>query len=496
MSIRENVASQTDDLPEIPTKLLIGSEWRDASDGGTFETMAPAFGKVLADVAAATPQDVDAAVAAARKQVDGGAWSQMTGSDRGRLINRLAELIERDLETFAILEALDVGKPAFEPRLVDIPHMIDVFRHFAGWADKIEGRWVSPQPLFGRTRQAYTIREPLGVIGVITPWNAPSLIASWKLAPALASGNTVVLKPAEDACLTSLYLGKLIQEAGFPDGVVNILPGLGPVAGAALAHHSGIDKVSFTGGPDVGREIARQAAGDFRRFALELGGKSPQIICGDVDIEAVIPNVAMTFFANQGEVCAAGTRILVASEHYDAAVEGLAQAASSITVGNPFDEATKMGALINERQQQRVKSYIDRGKAEGSELVAGGELPDLDGYFVQPTVFAGPDNSVTIAQEEIFGPVGLVLAFNDLDEALATANDTTYGLAAYVWTQNLNTAHEVAAKVKAGSVWVNGSAPPDARLPWGGFKQSGVGRELGWAGIEASTEEKTVTITF
>ena len=483
-------------VPRVPAQLFIDGAWRDAADGATFETVAPATEEHLATIAAAGEADVDAAVAAARAQVDGGEWARMHGRDRGLLLHRLADAVERELETFATLEALDVGRPAFEPRLVDIPHVIDVLRHFAGWADKIEGRWVTPAPFFGMARQAYTIREPVGVVGAIAAWNAPTMIASWKLGPALAAGNAVVLKPAEDASLSTLFLATLIEEVGFPAGTVNVVTGLGETAGAALVRHPGVDKLSFTGSPEVGREIAVQAARDFKKVTLELGGKSPQIVLGDANLEAVVPGLAQGFFGNQGEICAAGTRILVQRELYDDIVQGLGEAAKAVRLGDPFDEATQMGALINARQRDRVTGYIAKGAEEGATLVAGGGTPDRPGYFVEPTVFAGDDNALTIAQEEIFGPVGLVLPFDDAGQAIATANDTRYGLAAYVWTSNLAEAHRFAAEVKAGSVWINGGAPPDSRLPWGGVKTSGVGRELGWAGIEAHTTEKTVTLTF
>ena len=483
-------------VPRVPTRLFIGGSWRDASDGSTFDDVAPATEEHLATVASAGPADIDAAVTAARSQFDGGAWSKLTGADRGLLLYRLADLIERDIETLVTLEALDIGRPAFEPRMVDIPKVVDVFRHFAGWADKIEGRWVTPLPAFGRLRQAYTIREPLGVVGAITPWNSPTLVASWKLAPALAAGNTVVLKPPEDASLSTLHLGSLIAEAGFPDGTVNVVPGLGPTAGAALARHPGIDKISFTGSPEVGREIAVEAASDFRRVTLELGGKSPQIVLDDVDVASALPGIAIGLFANQGEICAAGTRILVARAVYDDVLDGLARAALDVRLGEPFESGTTMGALINERQLERVLRYIDRGQDEGATLVTGGKRPGRKGYFVEPTLFSGGGNEIAIAREEIFGPVGLVLPFDDVDEAVRQANNTRYGLGAYIWTRDIGHAHGIAARVRAGSVWVNGLGPPDARLPWGGMKMSGLGRELGWAGIEANTEEKTVTITL
>ncbi len=484
-------------VPRVPTQLFIAGTWRDAADGATFDVLAPASEDHLATVAAAGEADIDAAVGAARAQVDGGEWATMHGRDRGLLLHRLADAIERDIDTLATLEALDIGRPAFEPRMVDLPHVVDVIRHFAGWADKIEGRWVTPAPFFGMTRQAYTIREPVGVVGAISAWNAPALIASWKLGPALAAGNAVVLKPAEDASLSTLWIAKLIEEVGFPGGVVNVVPGLGETAGAALVRHPGVDKLSFTGSPEVGREIAVQAARDFKKVTLELGGKSPQIVLGDANLEAVIPGLAQGFFGNQGEICAAGTRILVAARALRRRRRGpRPRPPAPCSSATRSTRARRWARSSTREQRARVTGYIAKGTEEGATLVAGGGTPDRKGFFVEPTVFAGGGNHLTIAQEEIFGPVGLVLPFDAPEEAIAIANDTRYGLAAYIWTTNLAQAHRLAAQVKAGGVWINGAAPPDPRLPWGGVKSSGLGRELGWAGIEAHTAEKTVTLTF
>ena len=400
-------------VPRVPTQLFIDGTWRDAADGATFEVVAPASEDHLATVAAAGEADIDAAVAAARAQVDGGEWAKMHGRDRGLLLYRLADAIERDIDTLATLEALDIGRPAFEPQ--DGRPAPRRRRHppLRGLGGQDRGPLGHPAPFFGMTRQAYTIREPVGVVGAISAWNAPALIASWKLGPALAAGNAVVLKPAEDASLSTLWIAKLIEEVGFPGGVVNVVPGFGETAGAALVRHPGVDKLSFTGSPEVGREIAVQAARDFKKVTLELGGKSPQIVLGDANLEAVIPGLAQGFFGNQGEICAAGTRILVQRDLYDDVVEGLGQAARAVQLGDPFDEGTQMGALINAKQRERVTGYIAKGTEEGATLVAGGGTPDRKGFFVEPTVFAGGGNHLTIAQEEIFGPVGLVLPFDD-----------------------------------------------------------------------------------
>ncbi|UGS37325.1 aldehyde dehydrogenase family protein [Capillimicrobium parvum] len=481
-------------VPRLPERgLYIDGTWRDAGDGATFEVLNPATEQVVTTVASASAADVDAAVQAARRQFDGGEWSRMSGSERGRLLNRIADLIEADTERLAALEAIDVGKPVADPAAIDIPLAADTFRHFAGWADKVHGSTVPVPDYFDRPRFSYTLREPVGVVGAITPWNAPTMIASWKIAPALAVGCTVVVKPPEDASLSTLRLAELMAEAGVPAGVVNVVCGTGAGAGAALVRHPGVDKISFTGSPEVGAEISRETGPAFKRVTLELGGKSPQIILADADLDALMPIAAASLFANQGEICAAGTRVLVHESVRDDVVAGLAEQARAVQVGDPFAEGTTMGALINRRQMDRVLGYIDAGRDEGAELVAGGGRLDRPGYFVEPTVFVGT-NDLTIAREEIFGPVGTVIPFGEVDEAVALANDSRYGLAAVVWTKDLSLAHQAARALRVGAVWINGWGAPDPRLPWGGTKISGIGRELGLAGIHGSTEEKVVSV--
>ena len=480
----------------VPTGLLIGGTWRDAAGGGTFTKLDPATEEPLAEIAAATDDDVDAAVEAARAQFHAGEWSALPGAARGALLNAVADLIERDAERLGAIQSLEGGQPLLEPKLLDIPMAIGTFRHFAGWADKITGTQIPTPGYFGRPTHSYTRREPLGVVAAILPWNAPSMIFAWKVAPALACGNVVVVKPAEDASLAIAYLARLFEEAGFPPGVLNVVNGPGETTGAALVRHPGVDKVSFTGSPEVGREVATAAAASFTRVTLELGGKSPQIIFADANVDAAIQGTAMGVFANQGQICAAGTRILVEQPLYDTVVTALGGAAESIRLGHPLDPETQMGSLINRRQLERVLGYIESGKAEGARLVAGGEREGDRGFFVRPTVFADARNDMRIAREEIFGPVGTVIPFADADEAVALANDSRYGLAATVWTQDVARAHTLAARLEAGSVWVNGWGAIDPRLPWGGVKGSGYGRELGWAGIVENTDEKVVTIVL
>jgi betaine-aldehyde dehydrogenase len=476
--------------------MYVNGKWTESSSGETFDVVNPATEAVLSSISAGSDRDVDRAVAAARAQFDGGEWSKMPGPQRSRLLYRLADLLERDKEYLAKLESATVGKPLFEPTMLDIPNSIDTFRYFAGWADKIEGRTIPTAGAFGRPVFNYTIREPVGVIGAITPWNAPTMIAAWKLGPALAAGCTVVMKPSEEAPLTTLHIAKLVEEAGFPAGVFNVVTGLGEVAGAALARHPGIDKISFTGSPEVGREIQKAAADGFKRVTLELGGKTPHIVLSDAPMDAAVAGVAMGLFANSGQICAAGTRVFVHRSKYEQVLEGLGAAANSVKQGDPFNPETQMGALVSKKQLDRVAGYVKLGVQEGARVVAGGDRRSGMGYFFKPTILTNVRNDMRIAQEEIFGPVGAVMPFDDTEEAVRLANATRYGLSASVWTRDINAAHAIAARVRAGTVWINGWGAIDPRLPWGGFKTSGIGRELGARGLDACTEEKVVTVVM
>ncbi|WP_088288242.1 aldehyde dehydrogenase family protein [Kineosporia sp. A_224] len=490
----DRVATQTlaRALPALP---FVGGDWQERATSQTFDVIDPVTEGTITTVTEADAATVDAAVTAARRAVDGD-WGRSDGTERGRALNRLADLVEARADDFADLESLDVGKPGFEPRVIDLPQTVATFRHFAGWADKLEGRSIPTAGYMGRRTLSYTVRRPVGVVAAITPWNSPTMISAWKLAPALAAGCAVVLKPPEDAPLTSLLLAQLAAEAGLPAGTLNVVPGRGATTGNLVIDHPGVDKISFTGSPETGRIVAAAAARRFTPTTLELGGKSPQIVFADADLAQAAQGVAVGIFANQGEVCAAGSRILVAREVYEEFVARLVELAAGVVLGDPFDAGTTMGALINSKQQRRVLQYIELGRSEGARVACGGAAPDRPGYFVQPTFLADATNSMTVAREEIFGPVGAVIPFDDEAQAVDLANDSAYALAATIWTTDLSRAHDVAGRVEAGSVAVNGWSPLDPRLPWGGSKLSGQGRELGRAGLDANTQEKTVTVVL
>jgi aldehyde dehydrogenase (NAD+) len=478
--------------PEVAvsaTKLLIDNRWVPSESGETFATCNPSTGEEICQVAAADGADVDKAVRAARRAFEQGRWRRMNASERGRLLYRLADLIESHGEELARLEALDNGKPVAVAKRVDVAKAVACYRYFAGWADKIQGKTI---PIDGQYF-CYTRHEPVGVVGQIIPWNYPMLMQAWKLAPALATGNTVVLKPAEETPLSALRIGELILEAGFPEGVVNILPGLGPTAGAAIARHMDIDKVAFTGSTETGRLILEAAAqSNLKRVTLELGGKSPNILFADTDLDEAVEGAHVGIFSNQGQICCAGSRVFVEESIYDRFLEKAVARARSRRVGDPFDPETEQGPQVNGSQFNKVMTYIESGEMEGARLLCGGERVGDRGYFIQPTIFAEVQDGMKIAREEIFGPVMSVIRFSSMEEVIRRANDTVYGLAAGVWTRDMRKAHAVANGVRAGTVWINCYNVLDTRAPFGGFKLSGIGRELGEYGLQQYSEVKTV----
>jgi aldehyde dehydrogenase (NAD+) len=472
------------------TELLINNRWLPSESGRTFATVNPSTGEEICQVAEADASDVEKAVRAARAAFEG-PWRKMRASERGRMLYRLADSIEKNADELARLESLDNGKPLSIAKAVDVAKTVACYRYFAGWADKVQGKTI---PIDGDFF-CYTKHEPIGVIGQIIPWNYPMLMQAWKLAPALATGNTVVMKPAEQTPLSALRIGELIIEAGYPEGVVNLLPGFGPTAGAAIARHMDVDKVAFTGSTEVGRLIMEAAArSNLKRISLELGGKSPNIIFEDTDLDEAVEGAHLGVFVNQGQSCCAGSRVFVERKIYDQFVEKSVARARRRRVGDPFDPRTDQGAQVDATQFDRVMSYIDSGRSEGATLACGGERVGDRGYFIQPTVFADVQDGMRIAREEIFGPVMSVIPFKDVEEVIARANRTNYGLAAGVWTRDIKKAHAVANGVRAGTIWVNCYHVLDTRAPFGGFKQSGMGRELGEYGLQEYTEVKTVTV--
>ncbi len=477
-----------------PGQLLIDGQWVDGAK--KFDTINPATGEVLTQIAEGSSADVDRAVDAARRAFEdrNGPWRKMSASERGRLIWKLADLVEKNIDELAELETLDNGKPIFESRYVDMPMVVDVLRYYAGLATKIHGETVNTV----EAAFTYTLREPVGVVGLIVPWNFPLLLASWKLGPALACGNTIVWKPASQTSLTTLRFGKLAIEAGVPAGVLNIVTGPGAV-GRAMVKHPGIDKIAFTGSTAVGQEIMRSAADTVKRITLELGGKSPNIVFADSDIDNAVKGAITGIFYGKGEVCNAGSRLFLESKVKDEFTEKLVARAVKIRPADPLDPKTRMGAIVSQEQMQTVLGYIEAGKKDGAKLVAGGNRVNVDGskgFFIEPTIFGDVKNDMTIAREEIFGPVLSVLTFDDIDEVIEQANNNPYGLAAAVWTRDVKKAHSVSRRLKAGTVWINTYGLMDASLPFGGYKSSGFGRELGAHAIEHYTELKTVWLSM
>jgi aldehyde dehydrogenase (NAD+) len=474
------------------TKLLIDGQWRDSVSGKTFKTINPATEEVITEVAEGDAADIDLAVKAARRALDSGPWRKMDARDRGRLINRLADLVEDNIDELAELETLDNGKPLAEARGGDLPMVVDTFRYYAGWADKIQGATI---PVRGNYF-TYTRKEPLGVAGQIIPWNFPLMMVAWKWAPALTAGCTVVMKPAEQTPLSVLKLGELTVQAGFPNGVINIVNGFGPTAGAALVAHPGVDKIAFTGEGSTAKIIARSAVETMKRLTFELGGKSPNIVFADADLDKAVDGALLGMYLNQGQCCCAGSRLFAQEEIHDEFVSKLAAKVKARNLGDPFDLSTQQGPQIDKAQFDKIMSYIAKGKEQGAKVVAGGERHGTKGFYIKPTIFSEVQDNMAIACDEIFGPVLSVIKFKETEEAVQRANTTDFGLAAAVWTKDIAKAHSIAHRLRAGTVWINCYDVFDAAAPFGGFKASGIGRELGEKALDNYTEMKTVTVSL
>jgi phenylacetaldehyde dehydrogenase len=486
---------RVEDFIAVPRQLFINGQWVDAASGRTFDTPNPATGETLASIAEGDAEDINRAVKAARRAFEEGPWSRMSPSERGRIIWRIGDLILEHVDELAQLESLDNGKPFGVAQAADVPLAADLFHYMAGWATKIEGNTINISVPYmpGANFHSYTLREPLGVVGQIIPWNFPLLMAAWKLGPALATGNCVVLKPAEQTPLTALRLAELIAEAGVPEGVVNVVPGYGETAGAALASHMDVNKVAFTGSTEVGKLIVAAAgASNLKKLTLELGGKSPNIVFEDAE-DSAIEGAANAIFFNHGQCCVAGSRLFVQESRFDEVVDGVAEIAKGIKLGSGMEASTQMGPLVSDEQFQRVSGFLESGKADGATALAGGGRHGDRGYFIEPTVLTNTRPDMRVVREEIFGPVLVASPFSNLDEIAATANDSEYGLGAGIWTRDISKAHALAKKLRAGTVWINCYNVFDASLPFGGYKQSGWGREMGHQVLEAYTEIKAVT---